>query len=193
MTVTRPSCLLPRVLESCTVGPVSSGDAILSAGSSWLRPQYSRCTGLWLHPLLLGEEGSVSRGHNGDTAAGVCPPALQSPLPRPLQPPQGRLRTRLQRERHCLGVTVPLPAPGPVPVQLPPRCRCRGVGGPSVGHPGLSSHGAVSWQRGDQQDCPMPSRCGHFLCLLHLSQLVLLTAVWGEVMMYLFICIPRCQ
>lgn len=45
MTVTRPSCLLPRVLESCTVGPVSSGDAILSAGSSWLRPQYSRCTG----------------------------------------------------------------------------------------------------------------------------------------------------
>lgn len=95
--------------------------------------------------------------------------------------------------RPCLGVTVPLPAPGPVPVQLPPRCRCRGVGGPSVGHPGLSSHGAVSWQRGDQQDCPMPSRCGHFLCLLHLSQLVLLTAVWGEVMMYLFICIPRCQ
>lgn len=144
--------LLLRAQESCTVGPVFLWGHHLVCGSSW--PSAQPAHGALAPPLAVGgRTESVSRGHVGDTAAGVLSTCFTEPLPGPLRPPQGCLPHAGLAERHCLGVTVPLPAPGPVPVQRPTTLsvsRCWGA----VGHPGLSSHGAVSWQRGDQQDCP---------------------------------------
>lgn len=110
MTVIRPSCLLLRAQESCTVGPVFLWGHHLVCGSSWPSAQPARRA---LAPPLAvrGRTESVSRGHVGDTAVGVLSACFTEPLPGLCGHHRGACHTQgWQREALPRGHGAP---PGP--------------------------------------------------------------------------------